>query len=512
MPTLLTLIFGLNFQTGAQTPGELATGSYGSAGSGPSATQQWGRLLLNTTGTTYAMPKTNVRVTASVSNQQYTGVGTGTGNPVLMFGATNNGSASNATSRPIYAAMTDIGSPTNAMYTNQANGTAGGIDVATNFAFNMYTSVHQWAGTTTPAIKNRTYMADLTLSFSVPLTNPMLQIVGIGGSVGTMGFSSELDLITPGLTMTKLQGNSALAVTNTQINNANSTGLDASCSANAAGCGTVRVNGTNISSITFKVYIRGDSDGTQNWDTSNRHSGDQWLIGLSIPETFSVSGNVFNDANGMSDNTVNGTGIGNTGGAQLYANLVEPVSGKIIGTVPVNSNGSYNFDGVPAGANVRVEISTTQGTDLTAAPAKLLTFGWGFSGEHIGTNAGGTNPGTGALSFTVTGNVTNVNFGLINFGPTAASVTVGGRVMTYKGAGIRNVFITLTDANGDTRTVLTGPFGYYRFDNVNAGETYVVTATGKRFRFDQPMQVLNLSGDMDDVNFYGFATGMVDSR
>ncbi len=52
--------------------------------------------------------------------------------------------------------------------------------------------------------------------------------------------------------------------------------------------------------------------------------------------------------------------------------------------------------------------------------------------------------------------------------PTAANVQIGGRVMTANGRGIRNVLVTLTNANGTSRTVITGNFGYYRFAEIEA--------------------------------------------
>jgi hypothetical protein len=85
--------------------------------------------------------------------------------------------------------------------------------------------------------------------------------------------------------------------------------------------------------------------------------------------------------------------------------------------------------------------------------------------------------------------------------PTAATVSISGRVTSITGRGIRNVRLTLTDSSGQIRTATTTSFGYYRFDDVQAGETYVLTATGKRYTFSQPVQVLNVTEDASEVNF-----------
>ncbi|MDQ4123194.1 MAG: carboxypeptidase-like regulatory domain-containing protein [Acidobacteriota bacterium] len=86
--------------------------------------------------------------------------------------------------------------------------------------------------------------------------------------------------------------------------------------------------------------------------------------------------------------------------------------------------------------------------------------------------------------------------------PTAASVTVAGRVITAAGRGIRNVQVRLVDDMGQVRTVLTGAFGYFRFADVPAGQTYTISVSAKKFTFTQPAQVLNLAGERDDINFF----------
>lgn len=83
--------------------------------------------------------------------------------------------------------------------------------------------------------------------------------------------------------------------------------------------------------------------------------------------------------------------------------------------------------------------------------------------------------------------------------PTAASVSVGGRVLTAAGQGVSRAFVTLTDATGMTQTGVTNTFGYYRFKDVAAGETYVVSASHRRYRFDP--QIVNVADSVSDLNF-----------
>jgi hypothetical protein len=73
--------------------------------------------------------------------------------------------------------------------------------------------------------------------------------------------------------------------------------------------------------------------------------------------------------------------------------------------------------------------------------------------------------------------------------------------MTVKGGGIIGVQVSLTDSAGQIRTTLTKEGGYYRFEAVEAGSTYIITATGKRYLFSQPTQVININEETEEVNF-----------
>jgi uncharacterized repeat protein (TIGR01451 family) len=84
---------------------------------------------------------------------------------------------------------------------------------------------------------------------------------------------------------------------------------------------------------------------------------------------------------------------------------------------------------------------------------------------------------------------------------TAASVSVSGRVLTAHGRGIRNALVRLVDEQGQQRLAMTSTFGYFRFADIPAGQTYTISISGKRYSFTQPAQVLNLTGDTDGINF-----------
>jgi hypothetical protein len=88
-----------------------------------------------------------------------------------------------------------------------------------------------------------------------------------------------------------------------------------------------------------------------------------------------------------------------------------------------------------------------------------------------------------------------------SFAPTAASITLGGRVLTADGRGIINARVALTMPSGETRYVVSSSFGYYRFAGVPVGETYILTTYSKRFTFKNAIQGIILLEEPEDVDF-----------
>jgi hypothetical protein len=79
-------------------------------------------------------------------------------------------------------------------------------------------------------------------------------------------------------------------------------------------------------------------------------------------------------------------------------------------------------------------------------------------------------------SATVNGRVNLVHI------PTAASVTVAGRVLSAAGQPIGNATVILV-TNDNVFEVKSSPLGYYQFDNVPAGQNYVLQAKAKQHSF-----------------------------
>jgi hypothetical protein len=145
-----------------------------------------------------------------------------------------------------------------------------------------------------------------------------------------------------------------------------------------------------------------------------------------------------------------------------------------------------------------------------------ISFFWHFSDEN-GTPADykvfkseNSDPPVQVIPFsidivarkaTVTGVSTFSDWGIGNLVPTGAAVSVSGYVLTADGYEIRRASVTLTGAGGDERTTTTNRFGYYRFDDVPAGQIYFLTVQAKPHVFPNPTQIVFVTGDMNDINF-----------
>jgi hypothetical protein len=163
--------------------------------------------------------------------------------------------------------------------------------------------------------------------------------------------------------------------------------------------------------------------------------------------------------------------IGNVGGTH---GCNTSVSGRITcstGAFPNNnpSSSDPSIGEIPAGAGqilIRITFTISPSAQSgTITPLKFLP----------GANAASDQPTVFNLQ-TTDGVVTILS-------PTAASVTVGGRVLSSAGRGIPKAYVTMTDRNGQERTVVTNSFGYYRFVDVQAGETYVFRVSAKKYTF-----------------------------
>ncbi len=232
----------------------------------------------------------------------------------------------------------------------------------------------------------------------------------------------------------------------------------------------------------------GRMDLGRTFDGSLRLLTDQTQVLGATGNTFAVNGSVANVARPLRITLVWSDAAGPTVGNPAVNNLDLELT-----------MGATTFRGnVFSGAN-----SVSGGSADTINNAESIFLPAGTTGVFTVTVRATNIAGNG-----VPGNAdaTDQDFALViynasPFSPTAAEVSVSGQVKRAGGYGVSGARVTLAGPGGEVRTVITNPFGFYNFDNVPVGQTYVVSVSHKRFQFAEPTQLVNVQDQMTGVDF-----------
>lgn len=176
-----------------------------------------------------------------------------------------------------------------------------------------------------------------------------------------------------------------------------------------------------------------------------------------------------------------------------------------------------------AGASVNVGTTNADVGDFTTLlldiNPTLVVGGYPEDWTQFTVNITGlAAPTTGRIAFRYfvpnggpTGDNSNI-IGIDTFnytaGATASGVSVSGKVLARDTDGNRTPFgvssaiVTLTDMNGQVRRVRTDAAGNYLFEEVNAGETYIVNVYSKRYNFAP--QTITITENLSDLNFMSY--------
>lgn len=270
---------------------EFAQGDGNPAGVGPvqDTSIRFRHNTDNPTGNTFETYDPAVTINFELTNQQYTLSGISTGYPVNI-GYQN---AAGGSPIEIFRALNTYGAPLNNWFTSYASPAGEGITTADNYGIvlNTTTSPLRAAGAATSGVAH--HMADLVITFSQPVNNPVLHLGGLGSRTplaapNQLGFSQEYDLIASNVpvTLTKLSGSNVFTVSGTRIQNTAATGQMNSTGTNNSGSGSVKITGTGITTLTLRVSVRGDGTlaSTTSWSESNTSigSGDGATLSFSI--------------------------------------------------------------------------------------------------------------------------------------------------------------------------------------------------------------------------------------
>lgn len=162
-------------------------------------------------------------------------------------------------------------------------------------------------------------------------------------------------------------------------------------------------------------------------------------------------------------------------------------------------NSGVLVDAVSYEGNTGAPYTENTGVPVAAADSNTVAF-IGLSRSPDGTD---TNNNSVDLS------IRCISPGGANFttttgcgAPTAANVSISGRVLSANGLGIFKTRVFLSGGNlSEPLIALTNPFGYYRFEGLDAGRTYVLTVQSKRHHFAQPSLTVTPGDDAIGLDF-----------
>ena len=194
------------------------------------------------------------------------------------------------------------------------------------------------------------------------------------------------------------------------------------------------------------------------------------------------------------------------------------VGANTAGDVGDNANleGTYTFNDLStnniwtvAANNASTNFDITNGSYRTQANGPAANDNPGPAFTSLNATFAPMNPaninGTWTLRFLdcAAGDTGTVSAASFTINPTlAGDVVLGGRILTANGAGLKGAIVTISGGDlAAPRSMTTTTFGHYMFDDLSAGQSYVVSVSSRRYTFQTPAMLVNLDEDLAEVNF-----------
>lgn len=184
-------------------------------------------------------------------------------------------------------------------------------------------------------------------------------------------------------------------------------------------------------------------------------------------------------------------------GSGAYQEIVAAGGSFVSGGYNTTMNASSPFGAQRAWSGNSVAFINTVVNLPAAANGQTVNLRWRIVSDASDTAAGV--PGQRIDDVALTGGSILSGYSC-TLAPTAAAVSVSGRVIMPKNAGLTNASVTITDTNGVSQTVRTGKSGNFHFADISAGETYILTVTAKRYSYAP--QVISVTENITELNFF----------
>ena len=358
-----------------------------------------------------------IGVSSTYSDQQYIDLTTlEPSDPefdALMFGVADNNNDKSISEEAIFDGMNNVAQPDEDYFSPTESSVGIGLDPTDQYAFIQYVSNE---GIPQEPTDGRYYMGQVTYTFTEPVDNPLMHVTGLGGFLAlpdlgtTFPYSVDMEITTTGISLEYISG--TLAPENTPAHSTGDRIFDVNgntifsdfqfedfgiasaplgTQGDWAGTGTVKLTGTDITTVTFNLFMQGKLE-EQQWTSfpgdmsvNEVFAGDRYNVTFTLP-LYDFSGAVIID-NQQNGNTAPEDGIdpatGNNlmGGPytssspdyeQVYAVLVND-EGVIVQIDAVDpATGFFEFDAVLS--NDYAVVLTTADNLVVGDPAPTVTL------------------------------------------------------------------------------------------------------------------------------------------
>lgn len=268
-----------------------------------------------------------------------------------------------------------------------------------------------------------------------------------------------------------------------------------------AGCGTAGCSTFQNDFIELKNISAGNVN-ISNWSVQYASAtGTAWQVTPIPAGTILRPGDTYLIAESFSPNGVSPLPTPNTTGTIAMSSTAAKIAlvnstVALSGACPTGNATIVDFVSYGATANCAEDpTGTTSGSSTllavagNGAPAPSTT-------TSIQRAAAGTDTDNNDVDFTTAAPTPTAALQ-----PTAATAVLEGRVVNASGSGLSKVTVTVSDSSGNVQTYLTGGFGYFTFEGLRTGETYIVTVSNKRYQFNPATRAITLDEDLRDLEF-----------
>jgi Carboxypeptidase regulatory-like domain/Beta-propeller repeat len=221
------------------------------------------------------------------------------------------------------------------------------------------------------------------------------------------------------------------------------------------------------SSLVYSTFIGGDG-GDEGRDIALDSTGNAFVTGITFDGAIDYPTTI-----GAFDTTHNGTIY------DAFVTKLNAAGSSLLYSSFIGGSGSDFSNGIGLDSSGNAYVTGYTLDDVTDYPTTAGAFDTTFNGGEVDVF------------------VTKLDLAI----PTAASANVNGRVKTSNGSGIARARVSITKPNGEIQLATTNPFGYYRFQDLAVGETYILNVSSKRYSFAEPTRVISLNEDLTDADF-----------